>query len=86
MYGHKNGIFFILFLSSTNKCVMDKELKNRSGSQSNGNGKAENKGDRKRTSLPGAPSKSNRQTGGHERDDSSRGADRNTTKKGANSI
>jgi len=65
---------------------MDKANKNRSGSQSSEGRKTENKGDRKQTSQPGAPNKSNRQTGDHERDDSSRGADRNTTKKGANSI
>lgn len=65
---------------------MDKDKKNRSGSQSNNGSSDGSKGDRKRTSLPGAPSKSNRQTGDHEKDDSSRGAERNTTKKGANSI
>lgn len=68
---------------------MDKDKKNRSGSLSNESGKAGNTGDRKRNSLPGAPAKSNRQTGGskrNERDDSSRGADRNTTKKGPNNI
>lgn len=67
---------------------MDKEKKNRSGSQSNRNGKNENTGDRRRDHLPGAPAKSNRQTGGskrRERDESS-GAERNTTKKGQNSI
>lgn len=64
---------------------MDKNLKNRSGSLSNEN-KGTDKGERKQKSQPGAPSKSNRQTGNHERDDSNSGADRNTTKKGANSI
>ncbi|MBD0277710.1 MAG: hypothetical protein ICV81_07060, partial [Flavisolibacter sp.] len=67
----------------------DKEKKNRSGSQSNRGGNNENSKNRGRTHLPGAPSKSNRQTGGNkrnERDDSNSGADRNTTKKGPNSI
>jgi len=65
---------------------MDKAYKNRSGSQSNDSNRSENKGDRKKTSQPGAPQKSNRQIGDHERDDSNRGAERNTTKKGANNI
>ena len=65
---------------------MDKEHKNRSGSQSNEGRKTENNGDRRQVNQPGAPNKSNRQTGDHEKDDSNRGADRNTTKKGANSI
>jgi hypothetical protein len=45
---------------------MDKEKKNRSGSQSNRHGKSENTGDRHRNSLPGAPAKSNRQTKGRD--------------------
>jgi hypothetical protein len=68
---------------------MDKEKKNRSGSQSNRSGKNENMGDRGREQLPGSPVSSNRNTGGnkrHERDDSSRGAEKNTTKKGSNNI
>jgi hypothetical protein len=68
---------------------MDKEKKNRSGSESNRNGKNQNQGDRGRKTLPGSPVSSNRNTGGskrHERDDSSRGTERNTTKKGANNI
>lgn len=65
---------------------MDSEQKNRSGSQSNRNGNTESRGEKKQTSQPGAPAKSNRQTGDHERDDSSRGAERSTTKKGAISI
>ena len=65
---------------------MDKEHKNRSGSESNRNSDTTNRGERKQTSQPGAPNKSNRQTGDHEKDDSSHGAERNTTKKGANSI
>ena len=67
---------------------MDKEKKNRSGSQS-GSSSQKTSNDRGRTHLPGAPSKSNRQTGGNkrqERDDSNGGPDKNTTKKGANSI
>lgn len=68
---------------------MDKEKKNRSGSQSNPNGKSENMADMERKELPGSPVSSNRNTGGskqHERDDSSRGAEKNTTKKGSNNI
>jgi hypothetical protein len=68
---------------------MDKEKKNRSGSQSNPNGKNENMADRERKELPGSPVSSNRNTGGskrHEKDDSSRGAEKNTTKKGSNNI
>ena len=68
---------------------MDKEKKNRSGSQSNNANQDQKAGGKRQTSQPGAPNKSNRQTGGsdrHERDDSSRGADRNTTKKGENAV
>lgn len=65
---------------------MNKEHKNRSGSESNRNSDTQNRGEKKQTSQPGAPQKSNRQTGDHEKDDSNHGADRNTTKKGANSI
>jgi len=68
---------------------MDQEKKNRSGSQSNDGRKTENVGNPRQSEQPGASNKSNRQTGGsnrHERDDSNGGADRNTTKKGANSI
>ena len=68
---------------------MDQEKKNRSGSQSNDGKKTVNVGNRRQKEQPGAPSKSNRQTGDsrrHERDDSNGGADRNTTKKGSNSI
>ena len=64
---------------------MNKDKKNRSGSLSNEGGKAANTGDRRKKHQPGAPAKSNRQTGNHERDESS-GAERNTTKKGANSV
>jgi hypothetical protein len=68
---------------------MDKEKKNRSGSQSNDGRKTENVSNRRQNEQPGAPNRSNRQTGGskrNERDDSNGGADRNTTKRGANSI
>ena len=65
---------------------MDKEQKNRSGSQSNRNSNTDNRGERQQTSQPGAPNRSNRQTGDHEKDDSTRGADRNTTKKGENAV
>ncbi|HEU4471621.1 MAG TPA: hypothetical protein VFR58_11085 [Flavisolibacter sp.] len=67
---------------------MERQNKGRSGSQSNDGGN-NRRGDAKRTNLPGAPSKSNRQTGGSqrkERDDSSKGPDKNTTKKGANAV
>ena len=62
---------------------MDKEHKNRSGSQSNRNGKNQNPGERQRTNLPGAPAKSNRQTKGR---DESGPATETGTKRGANSI
>ena len=68
---------------------MDKEKKNRSGSQSNDGRKTENVSNQRQTEQPGAPNKSNRQTGDskrRERDDSSRGADQNTTKKGENAV
>ena len=68
---------------------MEQEKKNRSGSQSNDGRKTENVGNRRQNEQPGAPNRSNRQTGGskkHERDDSNSGADRNTTKKGPNII
>jgi len=67
---------------------MDKDKNSRNGKKDE-NKKQQTSGDRGRTELPGAPSKSNRQTGGnkrHERDDSNGGSDRNTTKKGANAI
>ena len=64
---------------------MDKDKKNRSGSQSNRHSNNEGNNQRGKTQQPGAPAKSNRQTDNHERDDSS-GAERNTTKKGANSV
>jgi hypothetical protein len=64
---------------------MDKDKKNRSGSISNRHDKNENNTSRGKTQQPGAPAKSNRQTGNHERDDSS-GSERNATKKGANSV
>ncbi|HWJ90091.1 MAG TPA: hypothetical protein VNR87_03220 [Flavisolibacter sp.] len=68
---------------------MEKDKKNKSGSSSSKSDKNESSADRGRTDLPGSPAKSNRQTGGndrHERDDSSRGAEKNTTKKGGNSV
>ena len=68
---------------------MDKENENRSGSQTNSNGKNENMGDRSRINLPGSPSSSNRDTDGskrHASDESSKGDEKNTTKKGANNI
>lgn len=68
---------------------MDKEKKNRSGSQSNRNSDTQKVSSDRQSSQPGAPNRSNQQTGGsqrRERDDSNRGAERNTTKKGSNSI
>jgi hypothetical protein len=65
---------------------MDKEKKNRSGSQSNDGSKQNTSFSGGKSDMKGAPLKSNRQTGDHEKDDSSRGADKNTTKKQANSI
>jgi hypothetical protein len=68
---------------------MNNQKKKRTGSQSNGNGKNENMGDRGRKHLPGAPASSNRNTGGskrHERDESNGGSERISTKKGPNSI
>ncbi len=57
---------------------MDKKLKNRTGMQSDESKKNKNGGDRPRSDLHGSHWKSNRQTSSHERDDSSKGADRNT--------
>ena len=68
---------------------MDKDKKNRSGSMSNEDNKQDQKVSKGKSSQPGGPAKSNRQTGGnkrHERDDSNRGAESNTTKKQQNSI
>jgi len=64
---------------------MNKDKKNRSGSQSNPHKGNEKGGERRQTSQPGAPNKSNRQTGGHRKDDSD-GAEKNTTKKQQNAI
>jgi hypothetical protein len=78
-----NGILFSVTFKLLNTVSMDQEKKNRSGSQSSEGSKTENVSDRRQKSQPGAP------TGGsqrHERDDSSRGADRNTTKKGENAV
>jgi hypothetical protein len=72
--------------SSLKNYFMNKELKNRSGSQSDKSKKNKNKGGHRRDNLPGASPKSNKQTGDHERDDSSKGANKNTTKKQQNSI
>lgn len=67
------------------KVVMNKNKKNRSGSMSNEEYREDAKNARKRTSQPGAPAKSNRQTGGNKKDDSE-GIRKQTTKKGPNSI
>lgn len=61
---------------------MEKEKKNRSGSQSN-HGSNENRGNRYRTDLPGAPEKSNRQT---KSDDENPTEKTSGTKKGPNNI
>jgi hypothetical protein len=80
-------VVFILFsfLKPIKTSVMDKALKNRSGSISNENRKQKGRGEVKQTSQPGAPQKSNWQTGRHRKDDS-QNAEGNTTKKGPNSI
>jgi hypothetical protein len=62
---------------------MDKNKKNRSGSISNAGNKRSGKEDRGRTHLPGAPSKSNWQTKGHDEHKPER---ESGTKKGPNSI
>lgn len=61
---------------------MSKENKNRTGSSHHNNG-SDKKGERKQTSQPGAPSKSNRQTKGHDEMHPER---ESGTKKGPNSI
>lgn len=68
---------------------MDRDKKNRSGSLSNEDNKSGQKQSRKRSELPGAPAKTNRQTGGsarNQKDESVRGSRQNTTKKQSNSI
>lgn len=64
---------------------MDKNKKNRSGSQSNETGKNENRSSKKQVDQPGAPQKSNRHTGERRRDESE-GSDMQTSKKGPNSL
>jgi hypothetical protein len=60
---------------------MNRENKSRTGSSHNG-GNSEKKGDRKQVNQPGAPSRSNRQTKGHES-----GPEKESgTKKGPNSV
>ena len=74
------------FCPDQKETAMDKKKKNRSGSMSNGNSDVDkNGGERLQTTQPGAPNKSNRQTGGHRKDES-HGSDSNTTKKGPTSI
>src|SRR5881628_1688722 len=80
-----SGTFYVIKISSLKIFIMDKELKNRSGSQSDKSKKNKNKGDNRRDNLPGS-TKSNKQTGSHEKDDSSKGPAKNTTKKQQNSI
>jgi hypothetical protein len=61
------------------------KTENNQRNDSKGNG---TQGERKQTSQPGAPSKSNRQTGGNKghRKDESHGSGKNTTKKGPNAV
>lgn len=61
---------------------MDKEKKNRSGSQSN-DGSNESRGNRHQNAQPGAPGKSNRQTKGN---DENGPVKTSGDKKGPNSI
>jgi hypothetical protein len=61
-------------------------MANRNNDNQKGGTKQNSSTPRGKTDMQGAPKKSNRQTGGHEKDDSSHGADRNTTKKQSNSI
>jgi hypothetical protein len=63
--------------------IMDKELKNRSGSVSNPSGKNENRGDKRQTNQPGAPGKSTRQSNGNDERSSIRKAN---AKKGPNNV
>jgi len=67
---------------------MDKDKKARSGTLSDAGKKNQGGGGRGKTEQPGAPMKSNRQTGGNDRRerDDSHGAEKNTTKKGSNNI
>jgi hypothetical protein len=58
--------------------------KNRSGSQSNPSGKNENRGDRYKTTQPGAPASSNKKN--QQNDQSSSTEKTGGTKKGPNSI
>lgn len=62
---------------------MDRENKNRSGSQSNRGGSKNGDGESKQTSQPGAPNKSNRQTKG---DDERGPVKRGGEKKGPNAV
>lgn len=62
---------------------MDRENKNRSGGSHDGGSNSNQKGERKQTSQPGAPNKSNRQTKGHDEMHPER---ESGEKKGPNSI
>jgi hypothetical protein len=75
------GIFFSAF--SKTLFMANRNNDRESGKNSNQEQASSKKG---KADMQGAPHKSNRQTGGHEKDDSSKGADRNTTKKQGNSI
>ncbi len=68
---------------------MAREQMGRSGSDSNNETQKTGSKNNKESYQKGATNKTNRHTGGnkrHERDDSNGGPDRNTTKKGSNSI
>jgi hypothetical protein len=69
--------------------IMAREQTSRSGSKSSSETQKTGSQNNKESYQKGATNKTNRHTGGskrHERDDSNRGADHNTTKKGSNSI
>lgn len=72
----------IIFLQLKIK-TMDKEKKNRTESSHDGESNSNQKGERRQTSQPGAPSKSNRQTKGHDEMHPER---ESGNKKGPNSV
>lgn len=68
---------------------MAREQTSRSGSEHNNKAQKTGSQNNKESYHKGGENKTNRHTGGskrHERDDSNRGPDKNTTKKGSNSI
>ena len=72
----------IFFNNRINHSVINRENKNRTGCSHSG-GKNESRGEKKQTSQPGAPNKSNRQTKGN---DESGPVRESGTKKGPNSV